>query len=139
MATPSRAPDAAVQTGLTDEQLADERAQNLPDREALSILNVGGLSGGLPVPVEPEPSVSLPDPSVSVAAQAGAAGDADLANVPGNVGDVSDSVDPDDVTTLMDPRDLSDLREIGEVIGAPVNGEIPAAIVPPDDGSSTLD
>jgi len=137
MARQAQAPDQAAQDGLNPEQLADEQAQDLPDREAMSILSVGGLSGALPVPVDTDPPVSLPDPS-TLTPPAGVPQDVDLTNVGGNVGDISDVVDVEDVHTLMDPRDLADLRDIAEVTGAPVNGEIPAGIVLPADDSTTL-
>jgi hypothetical protein len=139
MADRVQAPDAPTRPdGLTDDQLADEQAQDLPERDAMSILNVGGLSGALPVPVDPEPPVAVPDPSAPFSYPPGVPTDVDLTNVPGNVGDISDVVDPEDVHTLMDPRDLSDLRDVADVTGAPVDGGIPVTMVPPEDGETTL-
>lgn len=138
----ARAPDtAAEKDGLSQDQLAGEQAQDLPDREAMSILSVGGLNGALPVPasVDPQPTVALPDPTAPLPTPPGVQTDVDLTNVDGNVGDLSDVADPDDVRTLMDPRDLADLRDVADVTGAPIDGEIPAAIVqPPDEPSNTL-
>jgi hypothetical protein len=138
MADRAQAPEKTVQDGLSADQLAGEQAQDLPDREAMSILSVGGLAGAYPVPVDPEPPVGLPDPATSVTPPAGVPSDVDLTNVGGNVGDISDVVDTEDVRTLMDPRDFADLREVADLTGAPVNGELPAAIVPPNDDSTTL-
>jgi hypothetical protein len=132
-----QAPDKAAEDGLSTDQLADEQAQDLPDREAMSILSIGGLSGALPVPVDPQTPVALPDPSTLPTVPAGVPTDVDLTNVGGNVGDISDVVDVGDVHTLMDPRDLADLRDVADVTGAPVDGGIPAGIVLPADGGST--
>jgi hypothetical protein len=58
--------------GLDPEELSAERAGELPERDAMSILDVGGLEGGLPpagaldsllgshLPVDTEPSIGLP-------------------------------------------------------------------------------
>jgi len=40
------------QRGLSAEQLADERADDLPNREAMSVLGIGGITGPLPLPVD---------------------------------------------------------------------------------------
>jgi len=56
----------ARHAGLSPEQLASEQAQDLPDREAMSLLDVGGISGAFPVPIDPQPPVALPDPSTWV-------------------------------------------------------------------------
>jgi hypothetical protein len=148
MADRAQAPDTpAKNSGLSADQLADEQAQDLPDREAMSILSVGGLSGALPVPIDPQtpvglpdpqPPVALPDPSAPLPYPPGVPTDVDLTNAGGNVGDISDVVDLEDVRTLMDPRDLADLRDVADVTGASVNGGIPASMVPPEDGSTTL-
>jgi len=123
------------EVGLSSEQLAGEQAQDLPDREAMSILNVGGLSGPLPVPVDPQPPVGLPDPAVPLQAPPGGPGDADFTDVGGNGGDIS-AIDPNDVRTLMDPRDLSVLREVADVTGAPIDAGVPVTMVPPSNDPS---
>ena len=92
---------------LSPEELAAEGASELPDREAKSVLSVGGLSGALPDPAAPNPVPTGVPP------------DADLTSAGGDIGDISDVVDPNDVRTLMDPRDLADLRDVADVTGAP--------------------
>jgi hypothetical protein len=140
MAERAQAPDAPARTdGLSDDQLAGELAQDLPDREAMSILSVGGLTGALPAPVDTGTPVALPDPSAPISVPPGVPTDVDLTNVGGNVGDISDVVDVNDVRTLMDPRDLADLRDVSDVTGAPVDGADPVSMVPPvDDPTTTL-
>src|SRR3954465_8276241 len=44
------APAAERQTGLSADELRAEQAGDLPEREAMSILDVGGLHVGLPTP-----------------------------------------------------------------------------------------
>jgi len=53
------------QPGLSSEQLDDEQAQALPDREAMSVLGIGGITGPLPLPsepVDPTAPISVPEP-----------------------------------------------------------------------------
>jgi hypothetical protein len=139
MADRSAATEPVTNDGLSADQLASEQAQDLPDREAMSILSVGGLSGALPVPIDPNAPVSLPDPSAPIATPPGVPANVDLTNVGGNVGDISDVVDTGDVQTLMDPRDLADLRDVADVTGAPIDGGIPVTMLPPvDDPTTTL-
>jgi len=45
-----RAPAAERQSGLSADELRAEQAGDLPEREAMSILDVGGLHVGLPTP-----------------------------------------------------------------------------------------
>jgi len=133
------AAEPATKDGLSPDQLAIEQAQDLPDREAMSILSVGGLSGALPVPVDPQAPVTLPDPSMPLTTPSGVPTDVNLSNVGGNVGDISDVVNTDDVQTLMDPRDFADLKDVADVTGAPIDGGIPVTMVPPaDDPTTTL-
>jgi len=46
----AHAPAAERQTGLSADELRAEQAGDLPEREAMSILDVGGLHVGLPTP-----------------------------------------------------------------------------------------
>jgi hypothetical protein len=49
----TRRPDTTTPGGaaaLDPDELAAEQARDLPDREAMSILDVGQIGGGLPVP-----------------------------------------------------------------------------------------
>jgi len=139
MADQTTAIEPGAKDGLTPEQLATEQAQDLPDREAMSVLSVGGLSGALPLPVDPQAPVTLPDPSLPIATPTGVPSDVDLSNVGGNVGDISDVVDTGDVQTLMDPRDLADLKDVADITGAPVDGGVPVTMLPPvDDPATTL-
>jgi hypothetical protein len=46
----SDAPAAGRPAGLTADELRAEQAGDLPEREAMSILDVGGLPAGLPTP-----------------------------------------------------------------------------------------
>jgi hypothetical protein len=41
-------PEGREQAGLDPEELRAEQADDLPDRDAMSIISVGGLEGGLP-------------------------------------------------------------------------------------------
>jgi len=131
MADRSQAPDGSARSaGLSPEQLAGEQAQDLPDREAMSLLDVGGISGAFPVPIDPQPPVTLPDPSAPVTLPPGVPSDIDLTNVEGNVGDISDVTD---VTTLVGPGDLIDPQDV------PADGGSPAGLMQPSpSGASTL-
>lgn len=125
--------------GMSQDQLSGEQATDLPDREAMSILSAGGLSGPLPVPIDPQPPVAIPDPSLSLPVPPGLPSDVDLTNVAGNVGDISDIAHTGDIGVLIDPRDLADLRDVVEVTGAPVDGGTPDSMgLPPADSASTL-
>jgi len=131
MADRSHAPHSAPRNaGLSPEQLAGEQAQDLPDREAMSLLDVGGMSGAFPVPVDPQPPIALPDPSLPVTLPPGVPPDIDLTNVEGNVGDISDVTD---VTTLVGPGDLIDPQDV------PADGGSPAGLMQPSaSGASRL-
>jgi hypothetical protein len=56
--------------GLDPEELRAEQAGDLPDRDAMSIIGVGGLEGGLPpvdtLPVDPPILVDQPVDSLPV-------------------------------------------------------------------------
>jgi len=131
MADRSQALDRSARSaGLSPEQLAGEQAQDLPDREAMSILDVGGVSGAFPVPIDPQPPIALPDPSAPVTLPPGVPSDVDLTNVEGNVGDISDVTD---VGTLVGPDHLTDPQDV------PVDGGPPAGLMQPSPpGASTL-
>jgi len=131
-----QAPESSLRSaGLSPEQLASEQAQDLPDREALSILDVGGLSGAFPVPVDPQPPVTLPDPSAPVSLPPGVPSNVDLTNVDGNVGDISDVTN---VTTLVGPGDPIDPQAVvADATGDAGDDGAPAGLMQPS-GSSTL-
>jgi len=95
--------------GLSHEQLASEQAAELPDREAMSILSVGGLTGAFPIPADVPPPVSLPEPPTM---PPGVPTDVDLTNAGGNVGDISDVTD---VRSLTDDLDLQDLTNVSDI------------------------
>ena len=142
-ASPAHAPGARS-AGLSPEQLAGEQAHDLPDREAMSILNVGELSGPFPVPAGLEPAVPV-DPSIPIPAPIGIPSDVDLTNVEGG-GGISDVTDVSDVlrdvTPLVSPGELTDVQESADVTGASVDGSSPAdpagLMQPSPSGLSTL-
>jgi len=118
MADRVKAPD---EQGLSSDQLADEQAQDLPDREAMSILGVGGLSGPLPIPVPSEPEISLPAPPTPP-------------NIP-----IPTDISPEDAATLASVA--GDLREIGTDVQG-INGdlnEISADVRPLTDPQALID
>ena len=122
--------------GLSPEQLDGEQAHDLPDREAMSLLDVGGLSGAFPVPIDPQPPAVLSDPSTSIPLPSVPPLDVDLTNADGNVGDISDVTDVGDVASLEGPDELTDLQ--GSVAGS-VDAGGPAGLMQPSPtGSSTL-
>jgi hypothetical protein len=123
-------PDRATTTdreGLSSEQLAEEQAQDLPDREAMSVLGLGNITGGLPVPIDtnnPLPPIQPPSPPTieppsppaipipanispqDAATLASVAGDlnevsADVQGIQGDVGDIEQ-----DVEEIVDPTTL---------------------------------
>jgi len=51
-AADAHAPAAEPQNGLSADELRAEQADDLPEREAMSILDVGGLPVGMPTPFE---------------------------------------------------------------------------------------
>jgi len=55
-------PAADQQTGLSADELRAEQAGDLPDREAMSILDVGGLPVGLPTPGDVDGVLDGADP-----------------------------------------------------------------------------
>ena len=113
--------------GLSSEQLAEEQAQDLPDREAMSILGIGNITGGLPVPIDtnnPRPPITPPSPPTiepptppaipipsnispqDAATLASVAGDlnevgADVQGIQSDIGDIDQ-----DVEELIDPTTL---------------------------------
>jgi len=52
--------DADAADGLTSDELRAEQAGDLPERDAMSILDVGGIGVGLPIPIELDPGDTLP-------------------------------------------------------------------------------
>jgi len=92
---------APEQRGLSSDQLADEQAQALPDREAMSLLGIGGISGPLPLPsepVDPVPPISVPEPPHIVPPTPPA-----TPPIPANIS-------PEDAATLVSVA--GDLREV---------------------------
>jgi len=117
MADRPTATEPAAADGLSPDQLAAEQAQDLPDREAMSLLDVGGLTGALPVPVDTQPAVTPPDLSGPITYPTGVPTDADLTNVPDNIGDISDVTD---VHSLI--GDLGDLKGVPDGTEKPIDG-----------------
>jgi len=64
MSTQAQRPNAAANRpgGLSADELRAEQAGDLPDREAMSILDVGGLNVGLPTPGDLDGALNTPDP-----------------------------------------------------------------------------
>jgi len=56
------APADDRQDGLSADELRAEQAGDLPEREAMSILDVGGLHVGLPTPGDLDGVLNTPDP-----------------------------------------------------------------------------
>jgi hypothetical protein len=69
-ATRAAAPSADQPAGLSQDELRAEQAGDLPDREAMSILDVGGLPAGLPLPGDVD-IPSVPDDGVPLPANPG--------------------------------------------------------------------
>jgi len=61
-AASANAPAAEHQNGLSADELQAEQAGTLPDREAMSILDVGGLHVGLPTPGDLDGVLNTADP-----------------------------------------------------------------------------
>jgi hypothetical protein len=75
--------------GLSPDELRAEQAGDLPDREAMSILDVGGFQAGLPLPGDVD-IPSVPDDGVPVAANPGIEtldGNLPIHDLPIDVGD----------------------------------------------------
>jgi len=113
--------------GLSSEQLAEEQAQDLPDREAMSILGIGNITGGLPVPIDtnnPLPPITPPSPptiepptppAIPIPSNISPQDAATLASVAGDLNEVSADVQgiqsdigdiDQDVEELIDPTTL---------------------------------
>jgi len=93
--------EAPKQSGLSSDQLADEQAQALPDREAMSVLGIGGIGGPLPLPsepVDPTAPISVPEPPHIVPPTPPA-----TPPIPANIS-------PEDASTLVGVA--GDLREV---------------------------
>jgi hypothetical protein len=58
-------PDVASRPGLEADELQAEQASDLPDREAMSILDVGAVEIGLPPPAYLDDVVEQVDPDLS--------------------------------------------------------------------------
>jgi len=118
MADRVKAPD---EQGLSSDQLADEQAQDLPDREAMSILSMGGISGPLPIPVPSEPEITLPTPpsppNIPIPTDISPEDAATLASVAGDLREINTDIQDlntdindikADVRPLTDPQALID-------------------------------
>lgn len=124
--SPSAQTLAERSAGLSPEQIAGEQAQELPDREAMSLLDVGGMSGLFPTPAVLEPALPS-DPATPMPASVGIPADVDLTQV------------LDDATPLGSPGALADVQEATDVTGASVDAGGAAGLMqPPADESSTL-
>jgi len=75
MSSNPRDPRAAAPDGLTADELQAEQAGELPNRDAMSILDVGGIGAGLPLPSDvgdvlgggvPSGTVPAPEPPAEV-------------------------------------------------------------------------
>jgi len=106
MADRVAAPD---QEGLSSDQLADEQAQDLPDREAMSVLGIGGIVGPLPVPVDETSSISVPEaPQITPP-------------TPPPTPPIPSNISPEDAATLVSVA--GDLREVSADIQG-IQGDI---------------
>jgi len=81
----------ADNAALDPEQLAQEQAQDLPDREAMSVIGIGGVGGPLPVPSD-VPALVQPDAA------------------PQNIS--MGSLTPADLQDLTDVTNLTDMSEL---------------------------
>lgn len=126
---------------LSPEELAATGASERPDPRMTSLTDadVAGLHNTRPVAVDARPPLASPVPSAVPSALSDVQADNNSTTPTGSADDAADAVDPEDVRTMMDPRDLSDLREAADVTGAPVDGDIPVTLVPPDEGSTSQD
>jgi len=85
--------------GLSSDQLAEEQAQSLPDREAMSVLGIGGISGPLPLPVDDTSPISIPEPPQITPPS------------PPPTPPIPSDISPEDAATLVSVA--GDLREVG--------------------------
>lgn len=113
--------------GLSSEQLAEEQAQALPDREAMSILGTGGLTGALPIPIDtqsPLPPITPPSPPeitppspppIAIPANISPGDAATLASVAGDLNEIQGDVQSlgtdingitSDLEDITDPNSL---------------------------------
>jgi len=125
-ASPNPDPAATSTEGLSADELRAEQAGDMPDREAMSILDVGGFPAGLPTPTD-------------IADQLGSL-------VPPGTGPVEGSIDPIEAASQL-PVDISgQLNQLPDgtwpvgagTVSAPSDGDLIGIPDLPDDADDEV-